>query len=150
MTLLIKNLPLSRLRIDLDKDWKPHQPACRAGWHMPDYANRKSITVYNAGGEQTDYIFQVTIHQSISVTGNKIDEVWLNGFCRDDFNDLRFCNDAGGPVEYYIVPPITQEYGCSKVAVVRIKFPTIAHGDNRFWLYHNYPSATPGSSPIPF
>lgn len=131
---------LSQLWIDADKAW----PAPWVGTHAPAWAlapwlYRKRFTVTNAtAGLLTDYQVKLRIYSDYGVdSGNTI---YTNGLVENDFDDLRFTNNAGALLSYWI------ESISLPWADVWVRLDSVPVGTTDFWIYFGNPAAAAVSS----
>ncbi len=142
--LLIKDTGVTRLsglRIDVDKDWSVipgHTPA----WGLADYAYRKRMTIDGSTADaQTDFQMKLIVHKGAGVDSDN--SVYLNGHCRDDFNDIRFTQDDGiTELDHWRERYVNGDY-----AVFWIKFNSIPASPSSasFYIHYGNESASSGS-----
>lgn len=99
---------------------------------------RRKVKVVN-GLTISDYQMKLNIHQSTTTPDSSTD-IYLGGYIRSDFADLRFTGPDGTTLLSYWIEPISGT-SPNQVATVWIKIPTLTPGNN-IYIYYNNPSAT--------
>ncbi|MHA1743031.1 MAG: DUF2341 domain-containing protein, partial [Candidatus Heimdallarchaeota archaeon] len=79
-------------------------------WEVQLYANLENRWHYrkmheiigSSAGSQTDYQIRVEVHRGSGSDSGEV--VYLDGYCREDFGDIRFYSDAEGnePLSYWL------------------------------------------------
>jgi hypothetical protein len=135
--LLKPALTLSQLVIDVDKSWQQgaavaHSPAWEPtlyGWQ-----DRKKITVTGSvAGLLTNYqMTPLTVHYGSGLDAGS--DVYLNYKSLPDFADIRFTNNAGAPLFYWVE---SYTYGVSARVWVRFDSIPASPATVDFWIYFN-------------
>jgi hypothetical protein len=134
--LLIKPaLALSQLAIDVDKSWRELDAAV----HIPAWAplfgwnDRKRITVTGSvDGAKTNYHMPLTVHYGAGI--DAAGHIYLNYKCLPDFGDIRFANNAGVNLPYWV-----ESYTTGVSASMWVRFDSIpaSPGTVDIWVYFN-------------
>jgi hypothetical protein len=98
---------------------------------LTGWTYRKQIKLSRASGAVTDYQLKLLAGESSGATGA---DVHCGGKCLSSFDDLRFTNAAGTLLGYWI-ESITGTTP-NRLAVVWIKFDSIAASDTAFYMYY--------------
>lgn len=103
----------------------------------PGWRYKKNVTLTHASGTLTNYQKKILVGESAGAPGENVD---CGGLCKTDFSDLRFCNNAGADLSYWIesVTGVTP----NRLAIVWVKFDSVATSATTFWMYYGNPSAT--------
>ncbi len=97
---------------------------CNANWKK-----RKSVTLNNPAGTQTDYPVRIVVNFEPNMA--------------DNFNDIRFTNQAGDTgFSYYKSHWVSRDK-----AYFWIKAPSLPSGNTEIYMYYGNPSATSLSGP---
>ncbi|MBU0976146.1 DUF2341 domain-containing protein, partial [Patescibacteria group bacterium] len=98
------------------------------GWFDTDWKFRKQVTVTNSGTVQTNYQVRLDIEYDTSM--------------QSDFDDLRFANDSGEELDYWLQSRID-----SDSAVAWVEIDTLAgSGDTTIYMYYGNETAASGSN----
>lgn len=114
-----------------------------SGWAsgLSAYTKRKMFTVTGSTtGAVSNY--QIKLQVAKMGGGGIGNSVFLGGYCRNDFNDIRFVNAAGTPIDYWIESYVS---GVMATVWVELDFVPISPGTADFWIYYNNPAAASGS-----
>lgn len=103
-----------------------------SGWRY-----KKSVTLTHASGALTNYQKKILVGESSGATGEEVD---CGGLCKTDFSDLRFTNNTGSPLSYWI-ESITGSTP-NQLAIVWVKFDSIGTSATTFLMYYGNSSAT--------
>lgn len=100
---------------------------------LTNWAYRQSHVI---NGSVTDYQIKLTLQYSAGTSSS--DTVYLNNHARPDFGDVRFTDNSGNLLSYWI-----ESYTGGSSATVWVKIPTIS-GDTTIYVY--YGNATAGTT----
>jgi len=108
------------------------------GW-LTGWQYRKSHTIIGStAGAVTDYQVKITVHYGPGTDSGA--DVYLDGKCQPDFDDIRFtASDGETLLSYWIEEKVDGSY-----AVVWVKIPSIpaSPGNTTIYLYYGNPTAT--------
>lgn len=99
-----------------------------SGWTF-----RRAFVVNNTGSELTNYQHKITVHRTYGAdSGN---DVYPFNYCQADYDDIRFTNEDGDLLDYWIESRTTTQ------AVIWVELDVVGNGDNTFYMYYLNPSA---------
>lgn len=101
--------------------------------HYVDY------TVSNTGGSLSNYLLPIYIDIGQGSTSGNV--IYMNYSCNRDFSDIRFTNTNETPYSYQI-EDVTNN---GQRAILWVKVPTLAQGDNIIRMWYGNTSSTPVS-----
>lgn len=124
-------------------DRKPfyfHWPYVQTGW-LAGWSYRKSITISRPSGAVTNYPMKILVGESSGATGEDVD---CGGNVKTDFSDLRFTNEAGTTLDYWIesVSGTTP----NQLATVWVEFDSIGTSPTTFWMFYGNAAASDAAS----
>jgi hypothetical protein len=108
-----------------------HSPA----WEptLFSWNDRKRITITGSvDGAKTNYQKPLTIHYGAGADAGS--DIYLNEKCLPDFADIRFTNNAGAPLFYWVE---SYTYGVSALVWVRWDSIPASPATADFWIYFN-------------
>lgn len=112
-------------------------PITDGGIWLDGYDYRKTITISRASGAVYDYQLKLLVGESSGATGENVD---CGGHCLSTFNDLRFIDDAGTELDYWI-ETITGSTP-NQLATVWIEFNTINTDATTFHMFYGKSDAS--------
>ena len=111
-----------------------------AGW-LSGWNYRKTHVIQNATGAGNNYQVRITVHYGTGTDGGE--HVYLNGYCRTDFGDVRFTDDDGITLLNYWM----QEYTSGDQAIFWVKIAdNLDYSSATVYVYYGNPSATSTSN----
>ena len=108
--------------------------AADPNWFDTDWDYRKSFTVDESDdGAMTDYQMAITVNRGAGVDAGNT--VYVNGKCEADYDDIRFTNDSGTLLDYWI-----ESYDAN-TAKIWVELDSVAADDTYFWMYYGNAAA---------
>lgn len=99
----------------------------RSGWFDADWSRRKAVSLTNSGSALTDFQISLTITYDSDM--------------QSDFDDIRFANDSGTELDYWI-----ESKTDSSSASVWVKVDSIPNGSSTIYMYYGNSGASATSS----
>lgn len=104
---------------------------------LEGYQYRKSVTLSRASGAVANYQMKLLLGESAGAVGEDVD---CGGFCRSDFNDIRFTKADGTTLIDYWIESISGVTP-NRLATIWIEFDYIGTSATTFYMYYGNASA---------
>lgn len=111
------------------------------GWYDYHWQYRKSHVINNATGAGTNYQVRITVYYGSGTDSGE--NVYLNGKCQTDFDDIRFTDDDGVTLlNYWIEFKVDSDYARVWVKIA----DDLNTSSATIFIYYGNPSATSASN----
>jgi hypothetical protein len=115
--------------------------SCLDPWYSTQWDCRKSGTISNStGAGPRDYQVRIQAHSGSGT--DSANNVYLNGYCRSDFGDVRFTNGAGDALLDYWLENITDDVATFWVEV----YEDLSSTERLIYIYYGNPVAATTSN----